>query len=236
MIDQPWISASIIVSAIATAIVTWLGYHRTTQTFGDKKMSTSLGVGVLLAGWLGVAMLLGLQGFFLPNPEQPVPSIAYSAVPLVIGYLFLFASKSFQKNVDAIPPHWIIGVQLYRILGIDFLILYFQGQIPGEFAIPAGIGDMLIGITAPLVAYLYFRKHRSARTAAIIWNIAGIFDLTLAVTLGVLSSPGPLQLLSIQSPNELITAFPLVLVPVFAVPLSILLHLFSLRVLLGKKA
>ncbi|MBI5946441.1 MAG: hypothetical protein HY864_18925 [Chloroflexi bacterium] len=235
MLNQPAISASIIISAIATAIVTWLGYHRTTQTFGNRKVSSSIWVGIFLAGWLATAMILGAQGFFLPNPEQQVPSIAYSAIPLVIGYLFLFASKSFQENVDSIPPHWIIGVQLYRILGIDFLILYFQHQIPGEFALPAGIGDMLIGITAPLVAYLYFRRHPSARTAAIIWNIAGIFDLTLAVTLGVLSSPGPLQLLAIQSPNELITAYPLVLVPVFAVPLSILLHLFSLRVLLGKK-
>jgi len=31
------------------------------------------------------------------------------------------------------------------------------------------------------------------------------------------------------APNELISAFPLVMVPVFSVPLSILLHLASLK-------
>lgn len=235
MLDQPWISITIIVSAIATAIVPWLGYHRVSQSLGNQKASSSLAVGIFLAGWLALAMALGMQGFFLPSPDEQIPSIAYSAIPLVIGIGFLFASTAFQKTIDAMPQHWIIGVQIYRILGIDFLILYFQQQIPGVFAIPAEMGDVLIGITAPLVAFLYLKKHAWSRGLAIFWNFAGIFDLTLAVALGVLSSPGPLQLLSMQSPNELITAFPLVLIPTFAVPLSILLHIYSLRVLLDKK-
>jgi len=46
--------------------------------------------------------------------------------------------------------------------------------------------------------------------------------------MGFMTSPSPLQLLSFEAPNELISAFPLVMVPVFAVPLSILLHLMSL--------
>jgi len=36
------------------------------------------------------------------------------------------------------------------------------------------------------------------------------------------------QLVALDSPNVLISAFPLVLIPVFLVPLSILLHLASL--------
>ena len=61
------------------------------------------------------------------------------------------------------------------------------------------------------------------------WNIAGILDLVVAVATGFLSSPGPFQALALENPNILITAFPLVLVPVFAVPLSILLHLATLK-------
>jgi hypothetical protein len=45
---------------------------------------------------------------------------------------------------------------------------------------------------------------------------------------GILTSPSPLQLFAFEAPNELITAFPLVLVPVFLVPVSVLLHLASL--------
>jgi hypothetical protein len=36
-------------------------------------------------------------------------------------------------------------------------------------------------------------------------------------------------MLAFDAPNELISAFPLVMVPVFLVPLSILLHLASLK-------
>jgi hypothetical protein len=43
------------------------------------------------------------------------------------------------------------------------------------------------------------------------------------VTAGVLTSPSPFQLLAFDLPNELIRQFPLVLVPVFLVPVSVLL-------------
>ena len=56
----------------------------------------------------------------------------------------------------------------------------------------------------------------------------GILDLAIAVTTGFLTSPSLLQPFAAQPPNELIDAFPLVLVPVFLVPVSILLHLASL--------
>ena len=45
---------------------------------------------------------------------------------------------------------------------------------------------------------------------------------------GMLSSPSPFQLFAFDLPNELVSVFPLVLVPVFLVPVSVLLHLASL--------
>jgi hypothetical protein len=60
------------------------------------------------------------------------------------------------------------------------------------------------------------------------WNLFGLADLVIAVTMGMLSSPSPFQLFAFDLPNELISRFPLVLVPVFLVPVSLLLHLASL--------
>src|ERR1700704_3949936 len=31
------------------------------------------------------------------------------------------------------PQHWLVGVQLYRALGVIFLILYATGKLPGLF-------------------------------------------------------------------------------------------------------
>ena len=117
---------------------------------------------------------------------------------------------------------------------VFFLILYTQQLLPIEFAIPAGIGDMLIGVTAPFVAYYYFAQKKYARIIAIIWGLLGIADLVIAVTLGFLTSPGPFHYLALSAPNTLVSAYPLVMVPAFGVPLSILLHIFSLRVLTRK--
>ena len=94
---------------------------------------------------------------------------------------------------------------------------------------PPVLAIVLVGSTAPIVAYLFVTRHPWARPAALLWNIAGMADLALALTLGFLSSPGPFQLLALDAPNVLIGAFPLILVPTFAVPLSLLLHLFSLH-------
>ncbi|MBV8528133.1 MAG: hypothetical protein JOZ75_07440, partial [Candidatus Dormibacteraeota bacterium] len=68
-----------------------------------------------------------------------------------------------------------------------------------------------------------------ARRVAIAWNLLGITDLVVAVALGFLSSPSHFELLSLSSPNALITRMPYVLIPTFAVPLSILLHIAALR-------
>jgi hypothetical protein len=60
-------------------------------------------------------------------------------------------------------------------------------------------------------------------------DLLGIADLTVAVAIGFLTSPSPLQMFAFSAPNKLIGAFPLAIIPVFIVPLSILLHLASLK-------
>jgi hypothetical protein len=60
------------------------------------------------------------------------------------------------------------------------------------------------------------------------WNVLGLLDLAVAITTGFLTSPSPFQAFSFDAPNELISAFPLVMVPVFAVPLTVILHVASL--------
>jgi hypothetical protein len=62
-----------------------------------------------------------------------------------------------------------------------------------------------------------------------LWNWLGIGDLVIALTMGFATSPSPLQLLSFDHPNQLVGMFPLALIPVFAVPVSILLHIASLQ-------
>ena len=131
--------------------------------------------------------------------------------------------------IDAVPQSWIAGVQLYRVEGLIFLILYAGGSLPGAFAWPAGVGDVLVGLLAPVVGVAYVRGWRGSAALLRAWNLLGIADLVVAVSTGFLTSPSPVQLLALDRPNVLISAFPLAMIPVFLVPLAVLLHLASLQ-------
>ena len=61
-----------------------------------------------------------------------------------------------------------------------------------------------------------------------LWNWLGIGDLVIAMATGFLSASSRFQIFSLDAPNVVIGSFPLVMVPIFAVPLSIVLHLASL--------
>jgi hypothetical protein len=88
---------------------------------------------------------------------------------------------------------------------------------------------MLTGIAALPVALLLASGAERGRSAAMAWNIFGLLDFAVAITMGTLSSPGPLQIFGLDIPASLAGTYPIVLIPAFAVPSSILLHALSIR-------
>lgn len=187
---------------------------------------------IFLAGWAVLAFFLSWNGVFEAGEGMLFPVILLGiAMPLGAGLAFLSRSKKLALVLKQVPQNLLVALQLYRAFGVLFLLLYSAGQLPAVFAIPAGVGDIFVGLTAPIVAYLYTKGYSRSCLAVLAWNVVGIADLALAVTLGFLSSPGPFQILALDNPNTLITSFPLVLIPTFAVPLSIVFHFASLRIL-----
>jgi hypothetical protein len=168
------------------------------------------------------------------SPRLPIAIFA----PVIIGLFFLLRSKSIAAFLDATPAPWLIALQVYRIFGGIFLVNWMHGTAAGIFAVPAGIGDMLTGIMALPVALLLASGSERGRSAAMAWNIFGLLDLAVAVTLGTLSSPGPFQIFGLDIPASLAGTYPTVLIPAFAVPSSILLHALSIRQLrrIGRRA
>lgn len=183
----------------------------------------------ILLGWVGLLFVLAARGTFAATPDTSNPAIALGiGTPIVLGLWCLAASGRVRTLITAIPLHWLIAVQFYRVLGVLFLVAYLWQLMPAEFALHTGIGGMLIGLTAPLVAYAVMKNLRSARVLARSWIVLGIAELVLAVTLGFLTSPSPFQQLALAMPNSAITRYPFVLFPTFVVPVSILLHAAAL--------
>jgi len=211
----------VIIQSVATTLY-WIGLYAGIRTLpGDnsRRLRWLIGSAIVLVAWLvGVILLAANDAFRNDAPRIPAALL----ITLAAGYLLLL-SPTFRAIVAGIPQHWLIGIQTFRILGGVFLVRYFQGELPALFAIPAGVGDILTGLLAPLVAYWWFVGKPYARTAAIAWNLFGMADLINAVTLGALTGGGGGGIV-----------FPIVLIPVYAVPRALLVHSYSLIGLLRK--
>jgi hypothetical protein len=208
-----------IIQSIASTLY-WVGLYvgiRALPGEKSRRLRWTIGSAAVLVVWLVGVMLLAANDVFRTDaPRIPVALLA----TLAAGYLLLL-SRTFRAIISGIPQHWLIGIQTFRILGGVFLVRYFQGQLPAVFAIPAGVGDVLTGLFAPLVAYWWVAGRPYARTAAIAWNLFGMADLINAVTIGALTGGGGI-------------VFPIVLIPAYAVPRAFLVHSYSLIGLLRK--
>lgn len=216
---------SMVIASISFFLAVWLMILLST-----KKLRQSLVILAVLAIWYGLVYFLGNMGFWAEN-LLIVPFIAIGFITLYFWLKFLYKMPFLQNIAGSIPVHWLVAVQVFRFMGIGFLSFYALGLIPGEFALPTGWGDVLVGVTAVPVALLLWAKQAFAKKIAIWWNYLGIADLSLALFLGNVTFPRPIQMLHTTPDNLLIALYPLVMVPLFAVPLSLLLHLFTLRAL-----
>jgi hypothetical protein len=138
----------------------------------------------LLVGWLAVAITLATMGVY-HGDASAIPTIQYGiALPILMGIFLIWRSEAVGRIIDAVPQEWLVGVQLYRALGVIFLILYATGKLPGLFAWPAGVGDIAIGLLAPVVGFAYARAPSENAGLVRAWNVLGILDLVVAVTTG----------------------------------------------------
>jgi hypothetical protein len=134
----------------------------------------------ILVGWLAVAISLSAAGVYHVN-SSGIPTIQYGILlPILIGALMIWRSEATKRILEAVPQSWIVGVQLYRALGVIFLILYASGRLPGLFAWPAGVGDIAIGLLAPVVGLAYARAPREAAGLVKAWNACLAFSTSLS--------------------------------------------------------
>ncbi|MDQ4093432.1 MAG: hypothetical protein M3143_08540 [Actinomycetota bacterium] len=223
------ITACIVVVPALAAI----GYVAARQRGSPRRsaLGVALGVGALLVAWLAAAAATGGADVFLGRADDTVPAIAGGLlIPICAGVLL----TRIPAVRDALATPRVLAlltlVNTWRVVGIVFITLYLQQLLPAHFALPAGIGDVIIGLAAPVVAYAMW-KHPTRRRLPITFHALGLLDLAMAVTLGVTSAPGVLQLFTGQ-PNTLpMTVLPEVLVPTFLLPIGVIIHITVLRIL-----
>jgi hypothetical protein len=182
----------------------------------------------ILPVWFLLALGGSLLGVFDSQHRPPIPLGAAAFLPVVAFAIWYLRSAEFRQFVLAADLRILTLAQTWRVGGVVFLILYHQGVLPGIFALPAGWGDIAIGATAPLVAWAISSKTNFPKRMFVVWNVLGMLDLVMAVTLGILASASPLGILAGEITTQVMGTFPLSLIPTFFVPLLIILHLIAL--------
>ncbi len=196
-----------------------LAAQRTSLSAKAKTVSPFVVAG-FLASWLAIAILVG-DGANFPIPPESRQGISglVAIIPLVIAVIALFASKNLRAINTATPSAWLIAIQTYRVAGIMFIYPFVtDGILPAGFGYPAGIGDALTGIFAPIVALIVAQNRPHALKWAVAWNLFGMLDLIDATATALL----------FQAP--VLGIYPIALVPLFlGPPLGVLTHILSLR-------
>jgi hypothetical protein len=208
-----------------TAIV----FSHPTDSRPSRGGGLRLAVPLALSVWLLLVAALGAADAFVGPPGRPPLAIAIGVTaPLVIFFASLRVSQSFRTFVLSLDLRLIAGMQAWRWAGLGFLALYAHRILPAAFALPAGLGDMAIGFTAPWIILALVRwPDFAARPTFILWNVLGILDLVSAITLGTAGT-----LTATGAVGEISTApmatLPLLVIPAFLVPLFLMLHAAAL--------
>jgi hypothetical protein len=107
---------------------------------------------ILTAGWFALVLVLGGNDFFVARPGAPPFALLTAATaPIVLFLLSVWLSPAIRELALTADLKLATAVQAWRIGGYSFLILAAYNFLPGYFAWPAAVGDMFIGVTAPLV-------------------------------------------------------------------------------------
>jgi hypothetical protein len=185
---------------------------------------------LVLLVWLVYAGILGYTGIVaLRTPPGPLFLIA----PVVIFLAtFVVRNPGVKPFVARLPVPLLIGLQVDRV-AVE-AVLYGLNQnhlIPRMLTFEGANFDIVIGISAPLVAWLY-ATGRVNKTAARVWNVAGILLLANVIARSMLTFAG---LVPTEVPNQGIGMFPFSYLPGFLAPLAVYLHVLLGFALSGRE-
>ena len=169
----------------------------------------------LMIAWLVLACIAGATGrVALLAPPLPQVMIGAITLLLVLAGALHPGLRSWLAQVNL---RGFVAFHLTRFVGVVFLLMNARGQLTGEFAIPAGWGDIVVAIGALAIVAL-LRDPLARPRALMLWNALGLADILAVVVIAAkLGMRDP----SLVAP---LLRFPMSLVPTFVVPMIVASH------------
>jgi len=184
--------------------------------------------------WFLLTGALANRGFFTDFAALPPHLLFALLLPAIAFAIFSFTSKTLPQALRATPLPWLIAFQTFRIV-VELILWrgHKTGVIPIQMTFAGRNLDILIGLSAPLAAFIIYRTRN--RTFGIAWNIAGLASILNIATIAILSMPTPLRRFMNDPPNTLLAHFPFIYLPAILVPAGYIAHILSIRQLLQRR-
>ena len=220
--------AIIIVTLSVATLLPWGIFLSAKAAKIPQARSIAAGIGAGLFLWLVSIAGLAKMGLFEFTPGK-IPLEPLLPVSLLITLVLLSTTSSFRKTLDATPLWQPVALQTFRI-GVEaaFWLLFRTGLAPMQVTFEGRNLDILVGLTAPIIAIMIARRMLEPR-GVIAWNALGIALLLNAIFTVATSAPGPQHL---NWPGKPFTAFgrwPVIWIPSLLAPIGMFLHVVSIR-------
>jgi hypothetical protein len=171
---------------------------------------------IVLMVWFFAAYALGDSGR-LTVLEPPAPQLIIVGLTALL-LLNSVALPGFRRWLAGLDIRRLIAVHVSRFVGIHFLVLYGRGQLPYDFAVKGGWGDIAVAMGAS--ALLIVPGLVARRGVVLAWNVLGLADILFVVaTAARLGAADP-------SSMRALLRLPLSLLPTFLVPLILATHVW----------
>lgn len=135
---------------------------------------------VTLLGWLLLSIVVGASGRMV-GLRPPLPQVVLGALTLAAFAAVCFI-QTFREWADAVSIRALVAWHLSRLIaGGYFLFLARGGSLPPGFALPAGIGDIAVALSAAALLAALGPETKAGHRWYAAWNVFGLLDILFVV-------------------------------------------------------
>ncbi len=177
-------------------------------------------VPTVLGVWLLAATAVGAAGV-LVDLVPPWPQVILISLT-ILSLLCLWRVEPVHRWATRVDARVFVAFHITRFVGVHFLVLYGRGELPYEFAVIGGWGDIIVAVLAVLLIATGPPEGRR-RTAYLAWNVVGLADILFVVATATR--------LALADPTSMapMLRLPLSLLITFVVPIVIATHIWLFR-------
>jgi len=214
-------------------------YKAALTRIGKQKKQVNRNVLIVYAAsllWFVYLYFLG-KSEILWSFEMPPRFPLFVFLPLVVLSIVIFARKANKELIQAVPKSHVIYFQSFRIfVELTILATYYEGIFPIETTFEGYNYEIIIGLIAPLVAYLVYSKKVLKEWGALLFNIAGL--ATLLIIIGIVITSLYFPAVWGSKPPVILpefTTIPYLLLPGFLAPIALFTHVLSIIQIMRSK-